>query len=159
MAWAKSPPGHVPCYTFGGAYRESADVRIAREIALACGQPHETLVVGDEFFLFSRSRRRRRSGASDRTMDVTGSAEHFANALARRIAPVRVTENYGSELMREHRVSSARSADRALRGVLRGANGTRPRLTISSARANRCRSSRSSRCPGTTIRGSRSSSL
>ena len=100
MAWAKSPPGHVPCYTFGGAYRESADVRIAREIALACGQPHETLVVGDEFLSVFPQQAEKAIWTSDGTMDVTGSAEHFANALARRIAPVRVTGNYGSELMR-----------------------------------------------------------
>lgn len=100
MAWAQCAPGTVPCYTFGSAYRDSFDVRIAREIARACNQSHETLVIGDEFLADFPRQAERAIWTSDGTMDVTGSAEHFANALARRIAPVRVTGNYGSELFR-----------------------------------------------------------
>jgi hypothetical protein len=35
-------------------------------------------------------------------MDVTGAAELYVNRLARRIAPVRLTGNYGSEILRRH---------------------------------------------------------
>ncbi len=35
MAWSQSPPGSLPCYTFGGMFRESQDVKLAREIAAA----------------------------------------------------------------------------------------------------------------------------
>ena len=40
MAWAASQPGTLPCYTFGGTYRECADVRLARKVANLCGQRH-----------------------------------------------------------------------------------------------------------------------
>ena len=38
MAWASFPPFKVPCYTFGGMVRDSADVRIARRVAKMCQQ-------------------------------------------------------------------------------------------------------------------------
>ena len=33
LAWAKASPESLPCYTFGGPYRDCADVRIARRLA------------------------------------------------------------------------------------------------------------------------------
>ena len=40
MAWQKCPPGSLPCYTFGGMFRDCEDVAVARKVAQACGQPH-----------------------------------------------------------------------------------------------------------------------
>ena len=36
LAWAQAAPGSLPCYTFGGPYRDCADVRIARQLATIC---------------------------------------------------------------------------------------------------------------------------
>ena len=33
MAWHKPAPGSLPCYTFGGTYRECRDVTVARQVA------------------------------------------------------------------------------------------------------------------------------
>ncbi len=33
MAWHKAAPGSLPCYTFGGKYRECRDVIVARQVA------------------------------------------------------------------------------------------------------------------------------
>src|SRR5438094_2478806 len=33
MAWRKSPPESLPCYSFGGGFRDSQDVVIARQVA------------------------------------------------------------------------------------------------------------------------------
>ena len=33
MAWHKPAPGSLPCYTFGGTYRECRDVIVARQVA------------------------------------------------------------------------------------------------------------------------------
>src|SRR5215469_11747989 len=49
MAWEKPAPGSLPCYTFGGTYRECRDVTVARQIASACGQQHRVLTVGNDF--------------------------------------------------------------------------------------------------------------
>ena len=49
MAWCSAAPASLPCYTFGGMFRDSIDVKLARNIAAICRQPHEVLTVGDDF--------------------------------------------------------------------------------------------------------------
>ena len=100
MAWANAAPGSLPCYTFGGEYRDCADVRIAQRIAKLCGQAHRTLTIGQGFCAEFPSLAERSIYISDGAMDVTGSVELYANRLARDIAPVRLTGNYGSEIVR-----------------------------------------------------------
>src|SRR5262249_33192047 len=43
MAWSKADPGTLPCYSFGGTYRDCEDVKLARRVARVCGQPHEVI--------------------------------------------------------------------------------------------------------------------
>jgi asparagine synthase (glutamine-hydrolysing) len=100
MASAKAAPGTLPCYTFGGPYRECADVKLARHIANLCGQHHRTIAVGANFISQFPDLADKAVYVSDGTMDVTGAVELFANRLAREIAPVRLTGNYGSEIVR-----------------------------------------------------------
>ena len=100
MAWANRPPGELPCYTFGSTYRDCNDVRIARLVAKLCRQSHETIEVGHQFFSEFPSLAEKAVYVSDGTMDVTGSVELYVNRIARKIAPVRVTGNYGSEVLR-----------------------------------------------------------
>jgi asparagine synthase (glutamine-hydrolysing) len=100
MAWANPSPGELPCYTFGGTYRDCADVRIAREIAQVCRQSHKTIAVDRDFFTEFPKLAEKAVFISDGTMDVTGSVELYVNRFASRIAPVRLTGNYGSEIVR-----------------------------------------------------------
>lgn len=100
MAWANRPPGGLPCYTFGGTYRDCADVRIARQVAKLSQQSHETIVVDPQLFAEFPSLAEKAVYVSDGTMDVTGSVELYVNRIARNIAPVRLTGNYGSEIVR-----------------------------------------------------------
>lgn len=102
MAWANRPPGSLPCYTFGGTYRDCADVRIARRIAKICKQPHETIVVDSQFFAEFPSLAEKAVFVSDGTMDVTGSVELYVNRIANQIAPIRLTGNYGDEILRNN---------------------------------------------------------
>lgn len=102
MAWANRPQGSLPCYTFGGTYRDCADVRIARQIAKICKQPHETIVVDSKFFSEFPNLAEKAVYVSDGTMDVTGSVELYANGIANKIAPVRLTGNYGDEILRNN---------------------------------------------------------
>ena len=102
MAWARPNRGELPCYTFNGSYRDCADVRIARKVAAVCGQPHQTISVGDEFLAQFPVLAEQTVRITDGAMDVTGAAELYANRLARQIAPVRLTGNYGSEILRRH---------------------------------------------------------
>ena len=49
MAWHKPAPGSLPCYSFGGMFRDCRDVLVGRQVAHACGQSHEVIPVGKEF--------------------------------------------------------------------------------------------------------------
>lgn len=100
MAWSQGRTGSLPCYTFGGSYRDSFDVKIARKIAKMCKQPHQSIVVGGQFLKEFPELAEKAIFVSDGTMDVTGSVELFVNRLARDIAAVRLTGNYGSEILR-----------------------------------------------------------
>jgi asparagine synthase (glutamine-hydrolysing) len=93
-------PQAMPCYTFGGPYRDCADVRVARQLAQACGRPHQVIPVTREFFPEFPELARRTVYSTDGGLDVMGSVEVFVNRIARNIAPVRMTGNYGSEILR-----------------------------------------------------------
>ena len=59
LAWGRPLPGSLPCYTFGSMYRESQDVRVARQVAEASSQPFHILTAGQRFLSeFSRYARR-----------------------------------------------------------------------------------------------------
>lgn len=100
MAWARRPPGALPCYSFGSSYRDCRDVRLARRIAQVCRQPHTTIEAGKEFIAQFATLAPRSVYLSDGTMDVSGAVELYVNHMAREIAPTRLTGNYGSEIVR-----------------------------------------------------------
>jgi asparagine synthase (glutamine-hydrolysing) len=102
MAWAGSNPGALPCYTFNGSYRDCADVRIARKVAAVCAQPHQTISVGAEFLGQFPRLAEQTVRITDGAMDVSATPGLYVNRLARQIAPVRLTGNYGSEILRRH---------------------------------------------------------
>jgi asparagine synthase (glutamine-hydrolysing) len=100
MAWHKATPGSLPCYTFGGMYRECRDVIVARQVARACGQPHEVITCDGEF-LSSFSRYAERTVyLTDGCLDVGYSPVLYGCQKAREIAPVRMTGNYGDQVLR-----------------------------------------------------------
>jgi asparagine synthase (glutamine-hydrolysing) len=103
MAWHKAPPGSLPCYTFGGTYRECRDVTVGRQVATACGQPHQVITVGNEFLSHFRNYAERSIYLSDGCVEVNRAADLYANENIREIAPVRITGNYGSEVLRSNR--------------------------------------------------------
>jgi asparagine synthase (glutamine-hydrolysing) len=100
MAWRKAQPDSLPCYTFRGMYRESQDVIIARRVAKLCGQSFEEIHVGDEFLARFPYYAERSVYLTDACVDVSRSPVLFANERAAEIAPVRMTGNYGSEVLR-----------------------------------------------------------
>ena len=100
MAWHTSTPGSLPCYSFGGPYRDCQDVLLARQVALACGQPHKVIPVGKEFLTRFSEFAERAVYLSDGCVEVNRAADLYVNQQAREIAPVRMTGNYGSEVLR-----------------------------------------------------------
>jgi asparagine synthase (glutamine-hydrolysing) len=114
MACADVSAGEMPCYTFGGPYRECQDVLLARRVALSCRQPHEVITVGDDFIRQFTGLAAESIYLSDGAMDVTGSVELYVNRLARGIAPIRLTGNYGSEILRSNVAFKAQPLDAKL---------------------------------------------
>jgi asparagine synthase (glutamine-hydrolysing) len=100
LAWAPRSPGTLPCYTWGGTYRDCADVKIARSTARLCQHPHNTIVVGAEFLSQFPDLAAKAVYISDGTMDVTGSIDVYVQRLARQIAPVRASGVCGGEILR-----------------------------------------------------------
>ena len=100
LAWAPRAAGALPCYTFGGPYRECADVKISRQIASLCRQPHEIIPVTGEFLSTFPALAEKTVYISDGTMDVTGAIDLYVQRKAREIAPIRLSGVYGGEILR-----------------------------------------------------------
>src|SRR5438034_5907970 len=100
LAWAPRSQGTLPCYTWGGTYRDCADVKIARRTAKLCEQPHNTIAVDGEFLSAFPVLAERAVYISDGTLDVTGALDLYVQRLARQIAPVRLSGVCGGEILR-----------------------------------------------------------
>lgn len=111
MAWRRCPPGSLPCYSFGGAFRDCRDVVLARRVSRACGQTHEVITVGDDFLSRFPHYAERSVYLTDGCTEVNRAADLYANQRAAAIAPVRMTGNYGGEVLR--RVRAFRPVDPA----------------------------------------------
>lgn len=88
------------CYTFGGQRGETLDARLSARIARHCGLQHQVLRIGPDYFPNFGALADRTVFATDGCFGVAGAHEIYMNAQARRLAPVRVTGNYGGEVLR-----------------------------------------------------------
>lgn len=100
MASANPAPESLHCYTFSGTFRDCYDVRIAREVALTCRQPYSVFKLDSAFLKDFPRHAERTIFITDGCVDVSVSHEIYVNGLARTIAPIRMTGNYGSEVLR-----------------------------------------------------------
>ena len=75
---------------------------VARRVASACRQPHQVIPVDGAFLRDFPALAEKAIYVSDGAMDVTGAVELYVNKRARDIAPVRLTGNYGSEIVRRN---------------------------------------------------------
>jgi asparagine synthase (glutamine-hydrolysing) len=100
MAWHKSVPESLPCYTFGGTFRDCQDVRLARRIASLSQQPYEVITVGDEFLSRFPHYAERSVYLTEGGVDVYRASDLYVSEKARKIAPAKVVGTYGSEIIR-----------------------------------------------------------
>ena len=103
MACLDVPPDTVPCYTFGSMYRRTMDVSVAQAVAAECEQRHHVLELDRRFVTSIDEHFGHAVYVSDGYLGLAGAAELYLNRQASRIAPTRVTGNWGGELMREVR--------------------------------------------------------
>jgi asparagine synthase (glutamine-hydrolysing) len=97
-------------YTFGGAYRDCFDVKIARQVADVCHYQHHVLPIDRRFFESFPLLAERTVYISDGHLGATNAYELYLNMGARGIAPVKLTGSFGSEVMRGSRAFSAKSS-------------------------------------------------
>jgi asparagine synthase (glutamine-hydrolysing) len=100
MAWQKSPPGSLPCYTYGEEHRECRDVVVARQVAQQCRQSHQVISLGNEFLARFPYYAERSVYLTDACVEVTRAPDLYLSERAREIAPVRMTGLYGDEILR-----------------------------------------------------------
>jgi asparagine synthase (glutamine-hydrolysing) len=102
MAW-RTAGKNFPCYSFGGMYRNCQDVTIAQKVAAVCGQPHQVISVGKEFLSRFPYYAERSVHLTDACVSVSHAPDLYVNEQAAGIAPVRLTGNYGGEVLRQVR--------------------------------------------------------
>ncbi|MEQ9562576.1 MAG: asparagine synthase-related protein [Woeseiaceae bacterium] len=91
---------NLDCYTYGAATGDTLDVRIGREVASLLNFSHQTLRVNNRFVAEFQNYLDRSIYISDGCASALSTHELFFSEMARSIAPVRLTGNFGSELLR-----------------------------------------------------------
>jgi asparagine synthase (glutamine-hydrolysing) len=102
MAWRNAAPHTLPCYTYGGMYRECQDVRLARQVAEVCEQSYQVIPAGSDFLARFPYYAERSIYLSDGCTDLTRSPDLYLNEKAREIAPIRMVGTFGSEILRQY---------------------------------------------------------
>lgn len=100
LACRKPDADSLPCYTFGSMFRENRDVRLARRIAKICNQSHQVITAGEKFLAQFGRYAERAVYLTDGCVDVSRAPDLYVNERVREIAPVRMTGNYGGEILR-----------------------------------------------------------
>src|SRR6202022_2921717 len=87
-----------------GPYRDCHDARIGRRVAHAAGQSHQVIRLADEFLSNAPKYLERAVYLSEGCTSVINARNVYVNQRAREIAPVRMTGNYGGEVLRRVRM-------------------------------------------------------
>ena len=88
------------CYTYAGLQGHTLDARIAARVASECGLEHRVLRIGPDFLSDYSRYVDRTVYATDGCAGALWSHEIYLNEQARQLAPVRLTGNFGSEVLR-----------------------------------------------------------
>ena len=102
MIMACLPAGRVPSisYTYAGEAGETLDCRIGARVASLRGMRHCVLRIGHDFLRDYRSHLDRTVFLTDGAAGALQAHEIYFSALARQLAPIRLTGNFGSEVLR-----------------------------------------------------------
>ncbi|HEX3627595.1 MAG TPA: hypothetical protein VH280_19485 [Verrucomicrobiae bacterium] len=100
MACRPLSNGCTTSYTFSGNNGMTLDDTIAARVAVASNLDHKLLRLDADFFSDFRQHADDTVFATDGCAGVCNSHEVYFNRKARELAPVRLTGNYGSEILR-----------------------------------------------------------
>jgi asparagine synthase (glutamine-hydrolysing) len=100
MACRPQNNGPTTCYTFSGNNGQTLDDKIAIRVAAASKLNHSLLRLEQDFFSKFQEHVDKTVFATDGCAGVCNAHEIYFNRKARDLAPVRLTGNYGSEILR-----------------------------------------------------------
>jgi asparagine synthase (glutamine-hydrolysing) len=100
MACLPKTSGRPTSYTFSGPRERTLDERIAARVATTIGIDHRVLRIGADFVSNYGAYVDKTVGVTDGCFGATGAHEIYLNAKARQLAPIRLTGNFGSEVLR-----------------------------------------------------------
>jgi asparagine synthase (glutamine-hydrolysing) len=100
MACLPSTSRRPITYTFSGRHERTLDERIAGRVAATCGLDHRVLRIGADFLTDYGRYVDKTVYLTDGCFGATGAHEVYLNAKARELAPIRLTGNFGSEVLR-----------------------------------------------------------
>ena len=88
------------CYTFGGLGGETLDQSIGARVAAMCGLSHASLRVDQQWLETFAEQVDRTVWSTDGTAGATTAHEVFLTGRGRALGRVRLTGNFGSEILR-----------------------------------------------------------
>ncbi len=88
------------CYTYAGEHATTLDGSIAKAVAGRLHLPHHLLRIEPDFFRDFGQLADKTVYVTDGCAGVTGSHEIYMSRKARKLAPIRVTGNFGGEILR-----------------------------------------------------------
>lgn len=100
MACRPQNNGHTTCYTFSGNNGQTRDDRIAARVAAASNVGHSLLRLEQDFFSRFPEHVDKTVFCTDGCAGAFEAHEIYFNRKARELAPIRLTGNYGSEILR-----------------------------------------------------------
>lgn len=104
LAAASESGRKFPCYTFGGLWGETFDIRTARKLAKVSDDTHQIIRIDEGFLKEFPEYARKSVYISDGTHDAHGAHDVYFNRMAREIAPIRLTGKFGSEVVRTRKL-------------------------------------------------------
>jgi asparagine synthase (glutamine-hydrolysing) len=100
MACLPRPPGLALAYTYAARGSDTLDLRIAARVAASRDIPHHALRIGEDFIADYGRQVDRTVFVTDGSAGALAAHEIHLSERARRLAPVRLTGNFGSEVLR-----------------------------------------------------------
>ncbi len=114
MACLPKSDRQAVCYTFAGMRGETSDVTIGRDVARMCGLRHQTLRIDAGFLSNFGDHVDQTVLLSGGVAGALGAHEIHFSRLARELSPVRLTGNFGSEVLRNMSTLKSVAPDREL---------------------------------------------
>jgi asparagine synthase (glutamine-hydrolysing) len=100
MACLPADPDRHVCFTYSGQEIDPLDAHLSTLVANECGLTHHVLRIQKDFFESFNSLAESTVFTTDGNCDILGTHEIYMSRLARKLAPCRLTGNYGSEILR-----------------------------------------------------------